>query len=71
MDNKDNKDKLAVPNTSTAWYDYVSRSKQKTETPTRAETIDSDTLLDTSRMKVYPVAKTSWTQRVLSWFRRD
>ena len=64
----DNQGKLAVPNTSTAWFDYVSRSKQKTETPTRAETIDSDTFLGTSRMKAYPVIKTqvSWTHRVLS-----
>ena len=35
------------------------------------ETIDSETLLATSRIKRSPFVKTSWTQRVLSWFRRD
>jgi hypothetical protein len=35
------------------------------------ETVDSDTLRATSRMKAYPFDKTSWTQRVLSWIRRD
>ena len=35
------------------------------------ETIDSETLLATSRIKRYPFDKTSWTQRVLSWFRRN
>ena len=35
------------------------------------ETIDSETLLATSRIKRYPFDKTSWTQRVLSWFKRD
>ncbi len=45
--------------------EHLSRLVQETET------IDSETLLATSRIKRSPFVKTSWTQRVLSWFRRD
>ncbi len=45
--------------------EYLSRLAQQTET------LDSETLLATSRIKRYPLVKTSWTQRVLSWIRRD
>ncbi len=45
--------------------EYLSRLVQETET------VDSDTLLATSRMKAYPFDKTRWTQRVLSWIRRE
>ena len=44
--------------------EHLSRLVQETET------IDSETLLATSRIKRSPFVKTSWTQRVLSWFRR-
>jgi len=37
----------------------------------QTETIDSETLLATSRIKRSPFVKTSWTQRVLSWFKRS
>ncbi len=66
-------DKLDVKNTlvpdsdltrNDQWYAYVSRSKRETET------IESDTLRATSRMKAYPIIKTSWAQRVLSWFKK-
>ncbi len=43
--------------------EYLSRLAQQTET------LDSDTLRSTSRIKIYPFDKTSWAQRVLSWFR--
>jgi hypothetical protein len=42
--------------------EYLSRLVQETET------INSDTLRATSRIKIHPFDKTSWTQRVLSWF---
>ena len=45
--------------------EYLSRVAQQTET------VDSNTLRGTSRMKAYRFDKASWTQRVLSWFRRD
>ena len=45
--------------------EYLSRLAQQTET------VDSNTLRGTSRMKAYRFDKASWTQRVLSWFRRD
>ena len=45
--------------------EHLSRLVQETET------IDSETLLATSRIKRYPFVKTSWTQRVVSWIRRD
>ncbi len=45
--------------------EHLSRLVQETET------VDSDTLLATSRMKAYPFDKTRWTQRVLSWIRRE
>ena len=41
--------------------EYISRLAQQTET------LDSDTLRATSRIKIHPFNKTSWTQRVLSW----
>ncbi len=44
--------------------EYISRLKRE------METIDSEILLATSRIKRSPSVKTSWTQRVLSWFRR-
>ena len=44
--------------------DYLSRLEQE------VETIHSDTLRGTSRMQRSPTVKTSWMQRVLSWFRR-
>ena len=47
------------------WYGYVSRSKRQ------QETIESDTLRGTSRMKAYCVIKPSLTQRVLRWFKRS
>ena len=43
--------------------EYLSRLAQQTET------INSDSLRGTSRMKAYRFDKTSWTQRVLSWIR--
>ena len=43
--------------------EYLSRLAQQTET------LDSDTLRATSRIKIHSFDKTSWTQRVLSWFR--
>ena len=45
--------------------EHLSRLAQQTET------IDSETLLATSRIKRSPFVKTSWPQSVLSWFRRD
>ena len=45
--------------------EHLSRLAQQTET------INSDTLRGTSRMKAYRFDKASWTQRVLSWIRRD
>ncbi len=45
-------------------FDEQARLERETET------IDSETLLATSRIKRSPFVKTSWTQRVLSWFRR-
>ena len=47
------------------WYGYVSQSKRQ------QETIDTDTLRGTSRMKVYRLIKPTWTQRVLRWFKRS
>ncbi len=44
--------------------EHLSRLAQQTET------LDSDTLRATSRIKIHPFNKTRWTQRVLSWFRR-
>ncbi len=43
--------------------EYISRSKRE------AETLDPNNLLATSRMKVPPLIKPSWAQRVLSWFK--
>ena len=40
------------------WYGYISQSKQV------EESIDSDTLLATSRMRIYPLIKISWTLRL-------
>ena len=37
----------------------------------QTEAVDSDTLRATSRMKAYPFNKTSWAQRVVSWFRKN
>ncbi len=37
----------------------------------QTEALDSDTLRATSRMKIHASDKASWTQRVLSWIRRD
>ncbi len=45
--------------------EYLSRLAQQTET------LDSDTLRATSRIKIHPFDKTSWAQRVLSWFRKN
>ena len=45
--------------------EYLSRLAQQTET------VDSNTLRGTSRMKAYRFDKASWTQRVLSWIRRE
>ena len=45
-------------------FDEQARLERETET------IDSETLLATSRIKRSPFVKTSWTQRVLGWFRR-
>ncbi len=47
------------------WYGYVSRSKRE------QETIDTDTLRGTSRMKAYRLIKPRWTQRVLRWFTKS
>ena len=44
--------------------EYISRLKRE------METIDSEIFLATSRIKRSPSVKTSWTQRVLSWFKR-
>ncbi len=45
--------------------EYFSRLAQQTET------LDSDTLRATSRIKIHPFDKTSWTRRVLGWFRKN
>jgi len=45
--------------------EYISRLKRE------METIDSEIFLATSRIKRSPSVKTSWTQRVLSWFRSN
>ncbi len=45
--------------------EYLSRLAQQ------PETVDSNTLRGTSRMKAYRFDKASWTQRVLSWFRKN
>ena len=45
-------------------FDEQARLVQETET------LDSDTLRATSRIKIHPFDKTSWTKRVLSRFRR-
>ncbi len=44
--------------------EYLFRLAQQTET------LDSDSLRATSRIKIHPFDKTSWTHRVLSWIRR-
>ncbi len=44
--------------------EYLSQLVRETET------VDSDILGATSRMKAYPLNKTSWAQRVLRWFKR-
>ena len=51
--------------------DFANWLERKLEAETGIEHIDSDTLQATSQMKVYVFGKTSWTQRVLSWFRND
>ncbi len=45
--------------------EHLSRLAQQTET------VDSDTLRGTSRMKAYRFIKPSWTQRVLRWFTKS
>ena len=54
-----------MDNTEKTMDECLSRLLQETET------INSDTLRGTSRMKAYRFDKASWTQRVLSWIRRD
>ncbi len=58
-------DRDDMDDTEKTMDEYFSRLAQQTET------LDSDTLRATSRIKIHPFDKTSWTQRVLSWFRRD
>ncbi len=54
-----------MDNTEKTMDECLSRLLQETET------INSDTLRGTSRMKAYRSDKASWTQRALSWIRRD
>ncbi len=58
-------DRDYMDDTEKTMDEYLSRLQQQTET------VDSDTLRATSRIKIHPFNKTSWTQRVLNWSRRD
>ncbi len=60
----DDDDPDDMDDTEETLVEYLSQLVRETET------VDSDTLGATSRMRAYPLNKTSWTQRVLRWFKR-
>ncbi len=68
MDDKKTPD---VTETSASFDDITSRLKVGDAiTLFERETEEPDTTGATTQMKSYAFARTSWTQRVLNWFRR-
>ncbi len=68
MDDKKTRD---VTETSASFDEITSRLKVGDAiTLLERETEEPDTTGGTTQMKSYAFARTSWTQRVLNWFRR-
>ncbi len=64
-------DKTDEPDTSESFEELTNKLKVGDAiTLMERETEEPDATGGTTRMKSYAFARTSWTQRVLSWFRR-
>ena len=70
-DGMNDQDKIDEPDTSESFEELTNRLKVGDAiTLMEQETEEPDTTGGTTRTKSYAFARTSWTQRVLRWFKR-